>query len=210
LSVRTTSYERRTETLLAVTTSGLLVRTDGDEKRTLADLSELGISPRAWLAALSNGLITVNSQRGMLLLRRDGVLFATASLGSTRVDKPPATIVSDVVPLRGGRGVVFVVNRRRRWRDGGTDRVLLLERGHRVPRVLYARRAGALQCGYWANLSLHGETLLYWPSQGRALVALDARGARAPLDLWPTIRRVPGLRHRPWLRRAGWLSTWNQ
>jgi len=208
-SVRWTAYERKTQSLLAISTSNRLLRTDGRRWTTLADLRSLGLARHPWLEVLPRGLIHVGSGNRMLLLRRDGTRFASALLTRTTHSNPGETIVSSLLPLPAQRGVVFAVNYRGAGKAGATDRVLLLERGRHVPRVLYERRANPVQCGYWANLSLHGNSLLYWPSQGRALVVLDTIRKRAPVDLWPTVLRTPGFRHRGWLRRAAWASAWN-
>ncbi len=208
-SVRWTAYERETQSLLAISTSNLLLRTNGRQWTTLADLRSLGLARHPWLEVLPRGLIHVGSGNRMLLLRRDGTRFASASLARKPHGNRGETIVSSLLPLPAQRGVVFAVNYRGVGKAGATDRVLLLERGRHVPRVLYERRANPVQCGYWANLSLHGNSLLYWPSQGRALVVLDTLRRRAPVDLWPTVLRTPGFRHRGWLRRAAWASAWN-
>ncbi len=208
-SVRWAAYEREMQSLLAISTSNLLLRTDGRRWTTLGDLRSLGLARHPWLEVLPRGLIHVGSGNRMLLLRRDGTRFASASLARTTHSNPRETIVSSLLPLPAQRGVVFAVNYRGVGKAGATDRVLLLERGRHVPRVLYERRANPVQCGYWANLSLHGNSLLYWPSQGRALVVLDTLRRRAPVDLWPTVLRTPGFRHRGWLRRAAWASAWN-
>jgi hypothetical protein len=208
-AVRSSAYDRVTHSLFAISASNLLVRTDGRQTTALADLHSLGLTLHPWLELLPRGLIHIGSGNRLLLLRRDGTRFATASLAGPAHGSPAETIVSSILPLPGQRGVVFVVATRRVGTSTATDDVLLLERGRHVPHLLYERRTIPLQCGYWANLSLHGNSVLYWPSQGRALVALNTLQRRAPVDLWQVVLRTPGFRHGGWLRRAAWASAWN-
>ena len=207
--VKWSTYDRATQSVFAISNSNLLIRTEGRQTTTLADLRSLGLAQHPWLEVLPRGLIHIGSGNRMLLVRHNGTRFASASLARPRGDNLGETIVSALLPLPADRGVVFVVNSRRTEKGSSMDRVLLLERGHSKTRLLYERRAIPLQCAYWANLSLHGNSVLYWPSGGRALVALNALGQRAPIDLWPVLVRTPGFRHQGWLRRAAWASTWN-
>jgi hypothetical protein len=207
--VKWSAYDRETQSVFAINNSNLLIRTDGRQTRKLADLRSLGLARHPWLEVLPRGLVRISSGNRMLLVRRDGTRFASAWLGRPTRGNLGETIVSSLILLPAERGVVFVVNSRRTENGSAVDRVLLLERGHRKPRVLYERRAIPLQCGYWANLSVHGNSVLYWQSGGRALVALNPLGRRASVDLWPVLLRTPGFRHRGWLRRAAWASAWN-
>jgi hypothetical protein len=192
--VSNTAYEPRAQTLVAVTPSHLLVRTDGRTTKTLANLRALGFARHAWVEVLSNGLIKILAERGVLLLRPDGTRYASA---------PEVEITSNLLALQGGRGVVFVL------RGGASDRIVVLERGHRDVRVLDERTVGPRGCGYWANMSLAGDDVLYWPSTGHALVSIDGRGRAEPRDLWPLVRGLPGFRYRGRIYRAAWASAWN-
>jgi hypothetical protein len=206
--VKWSAYDRGTESVFAISNSNLLMRTDGLQTTTLADLRLLGLARHPWLEVLPRGLIRISSGNRMLLLRRNGTRFASASLARPKPGNLGETIVSTLLLLPAERGVVFVASSRTE-RGSSLDRVLLLERGHSRTRVLYERGAIPLECGYWANLSLHGNSVLYWPSGGRALVALNPLGRRAPVDLWPVLLHTPGFRHHGWLRRAAWASAWN-
>ncbi len=194
--------------MFTITTSDLLVRTDGRRRTVLADLVKFGLADQPWLELLPSGLVKVGSDNRLLLLRPDGQRFASAVLARGSRKRAGAIIVSSFLTLPRRRGVVFVAQRGRGTGLTAIDRVLLLERGHRVPRVLYEARAET-GCGYWANLSLRGDDVLYWPSTGHALVDLDTSGLRAPLDLWPTVHRIPGLRNHARIHRAAWASAWN-
>lgn len=196
--VTQTAYDGRTRTLVAITTSHQLVRTDGERSVVLADLARLRAPRPPWLELLSSGLIKVGSENRVLLLRPDGRTFASAGLPRD------ALIVSDFLPLPRGRGVVFAAQ------DSGVDRILLLERGRYVVRVLYDAQAVPTGCGYWANLSLAGQDVLYSPSTGRGLVAVDASGRTAPRDLWPLVHRIPGFRGHGRILRATWAPNWNR
>ena len=190
--VSSVAYDRRTQTLVAVTRSHLLVRTDGERIGVLADLKS---ARQPWLELVSGGLIEITAGNRILLLHPDGSRFASSSLSRD------ARFVSDFVGL--AHAVVYVTQR------GGFDRILLLERGRHVPRVLYAARVGSTGCGYWANLSTAGDHLLYWPSTGRGIVAIDVAGRSRPRNLWPLVHRIPGFRHHGRIFRAAWASSWN-
>jgi len=182
--VKWSAYDRGTESVFAISNSNLLIRTDGRQTKTLADLRSLGLGQHPWLEVLPRGLIRISSGNHMLLVLRNGRRFASASLAPSTRGKLGETIVSTLLPLPAERGVAFVTSSRTE-KGSAMDRVLLLERGHSKARLLYERPALPLQCAYWANLSLHGNSVLYWPSGGRALVALNPLGRRAPVDLSP-------------------------
>jgi hypothetical protein len=190
--VTNTAYDTRTESVVAVTRSHLLIRTDGRTTATLVNLRTLGFARHAWVEVLSNGLIKILADRGMLLLRPDGRRYAST---------PEAGITSNLLTVSGG--VVFVVQR------GGLDRIVLLQRGRRTVRVLDELSVGPRGCGYWANVSVSGDNVLYWPSTGHAIVSIDSSGRARPRDLWPIVRRLPGFRHEGRIYRAAWASAWN-
>jgi hypothetical protein len=191
-----TAYDRNTRTLVALTSSRLLIRTDGRRTTTLASFRQ---ARALSLDLLPNGLIEVQSARRLFLLLPDGTRFASAALAP-----PTSREVSATVPLPRRRGVVFVVDR------NGSDRVLLLERGGRVPRLLYERRTQDPGCGYGVTLSLQGDQALYFPSGGRSLVAFDTLGRRNARNLWPLVHRIPGFRGHGRIYRAAWASAWNR
>ena len=192
-----TAYDRRTETVVAITSSHLLVRTDGERTVVLADLARVGSPRPPWLEVLAGGLIKIGSENRVLLLRANGTRFASANLART------ALIVSNFLTLPHVRGVAFVAQ------QSGIDRVMLLERGHHIARVLYTARGEPTGCGYWASLSLTADQLLYWPSTGRGLEAIDASDRSAPRDLWPLVHRIPGFRGHGRIFRAAWATAWN-
>jgi hypothetical protein len=185
------AYDRDTQSVVAITPTGQVIRTEG---RTTVRLASLHAGRNPWVEVLRGGLIKIGFDNRLVLLEPDGTLFA-----STR----EKNIVSNLFTLPHRRGVVFVAQR------GGVDRVLLLDRRARSAQLLYQHRTGPRGCGYWANLSLVGNNLLYWPSTGRALVAIDATNDSHPRDLWRLLRRIPGFRHGGLIRRAAWASAWN-
>jgi len=190
--VTNAAYDTRTESVVAVTRSHLLTRTDGRRTTTLANLRTRGFARHASVEVLSNGLIKILADRGILLLRADGTRYASA---------PEVEITSNLLTVSGG--VVFVVQR------GGFDQIVLLQPGHRTVRVLDELSLGPRGCGYWANASLAGDDILYWPSTGHAIVSIDGSGRARPRDLWPIVRRLPGFRHQGRIYRAAWASAWN-
>src|SRR5205823_3023541 len=135
-TVYATAYDLRTETLVALTDMDRLIRTDGSTVTTLDTLKDVGHAWPSWLEVLPNGLIEIQSTNRRFYFSPDGRRFASAVLPRKAID------VSGTLPLAHGRGVVFAIHR------GGSDRVLLLERGHHVPRELYRRRVPATGCGY--------------------------------------------------------------
>jgi hypothetical protein len=185
------AYDRNTQSVVAITSTGRVIRTDGQTRVTLARLRG-GRNP--WVEVLPGGLIKVCFDNRLVLLEPDGTPFV-----STR----EKNIVSSLFILPHRRGVVFVSQR------GGLDRVLLLERRARSAQLLYQHRTGPRGCGYWANLSLVGNNVLYWPSTGRVLVAIDAGKDSRARDLSRLLRRIPGFRHGGLITRAAWASAWN-
>jgi len=185
------AYDRDTQSVVAITSTGHVIRTDGRTTVTLARLRG-GRSP--WVEVLPGGLIRIGFDNRLVLLGPDGTFFASAR---------EKNIVSNLFMLPHRRGVVFVAQR------GGLDRMLLLERRARTAQLLYQHRTGPRGCGYWANLSLVGNNVLYWPSTGRALVAIDATNHSRARDLWRLLRRIPGFRHGGLITRAAWASAWN-
>jgi hypothetical protein len=192
--VSNAAYDQETETMVAVTTSRQLVRTDGRAVIALTDLRRLGFARNAWVDILPSGLIRITAINGLLLLRPDGTRY-----GSARESE----VWSNLLMLPDRRGVVFVL------RHGGFDRIVLLKRGGRSVLVLAERRAGPRGCAYWANLSLAGGNVLYWPSTGHALVSIDTSGSTSPRNLWPLVQRLPGFRHEGRIYRAAWATAWN-
>jgi len=175
----------------------MLVRTDGRQVSQLARLRRIGHAWPSWLEVLPDGLIDIEWRHNRLFLRPDGRRFASASLSRR------AITLSSAVALPFRRGVVFAVRR------DGNDRVLLLERGHRVPRILYERHGGSLGCGYGVGLSLVRNQLLVSSSDERTLVVLDPRGKRPAQDLWPIVHRIPGFRGHGRIHRVAWAPAWN-
>jgi hypothetical protein len=196
-TVYATAYDARTETLVALTDVDRLIRTDGSTVKTLDILRDVGHAWPSWLDVLPNGLIEIQSTNRRFFFSPDGRRFASAVLPRKAID------VSGTLSLADRRGVVFAIH------HGGSDRVLLLERGDRIPRELYRRRVAATGCGYRVNLSLRGDQVLYWSSPGRALVELDTMGRMGAHDLWPIVHRIPGFRGHGRIYRANWASAWN-
>jgi hypothetical protein len=186
-----TAFDRGTQTIVAITASRHLIRTDG---QTTVRLTSFRRGRHPWVEVLAGGLLKVGFENRLVLLEPNGKPFA-----SIRAED----VVSNVFMLPHRRGVVFVVQR------GGVDRVLLLERGARSAGVLYEHRTGPRGCAYWANVSVVGDDVLYWPSTGHALAVIDTSGRAAPRSLWPLVQRLPGFRHHGRIYRAAWASAWN-
>lgn len=188
------TYDRNTQTIVAIASRQLLVRTDGRRTIVLATLGKLGAARDAWVEVLPSGLIRISAANRLLLYESDGRPFASAAGVDTW---------SSVLTLPRQRGVVFVGQRH------NLDRVVLLRRGRRAGRILYETPTGPRGCGYWANLSQAGDGFLYWPSTGHALVLIDTSGRAVARNLWPDVQRLPGFRHHGRVFRAGWATAWN-
>jgi hypothetical protein len=177
--------------IVLLTRGGRVVRTDGVRDRTVADLHDLGFARQAWLSLLPSGLMQVTSGNRVLFLQPDGRRFASAAFAQTTKSRLGGVIVSEVVPLRGRDAVLFAVSRRA-MHGLGTESVFRLDRGHRVPRLLFAARDQWATCGEWATLSLRRGGVLYASSEG-SLAILDPIGGRSPIDLTALARRLsPG------------------
>lgn len=176
-----------TQTVLYVTASGSLVRTDGRSSQHLADLRSLGFSPHATLQVLSRNLIAISSPARLAVLRGDGSLFAAMeyppdSTGLTHgwptfaVSDDRVAAAVELVRSTGGTAGedVYVL------RPGGTQ-------GTRLARL----QDDWVGCGWLVTMVWRGDWLLYSDSVVNVL-AIDTNGG-ARVDLSKAARQLPGV-----------------
>jgi hypothetical protein len=168
--------------VVLVTRSGLLARTDG---RRLEPLADVHAFREPALELPGGGLITVfsDSANRLLVLDSGARPFASATIARW----PTAAAVSAE-----NEAIAFVVTRWSSDYKRGTDAVVVLRRGARSAVQVYERRHRGSPCGRMAALAWYGHDLLYWTTEG-ALVVLNSRQARPPVDLTETVAGLPGL-----------------
>jgi hypothetical protein len=192
--------------LIVLRTDGVIVRTDGWHTRTLTDLRTLGMAKDPWLEQLPGGLIQVMAGNRVLFLDRNGRRFASASFARPHKHDGGGQIVGGPLPLPDRSAIVFAVNRRRTWTDPGVETVYRLDRGHRVPRPLFATRLERLTCGQWATLMYLRGRVLFAASEGQTAV-LDPAGRARPIDLTRLVSRLQPANPNPGRSsEAVWLS----
>jgi hypothetical protein len=192
--------------LIVLTTDGRIVRTEGWRSTTLIDLRPLGMARQPWLQLLSGGMLEVTSGSRVLFVDRHGHRFASAAFARPHGHDPGGQIVGMPLPLPDRSGVVFAVSRRRTWEDPGTETVYRLDRGHRVPRRLFAARLDRLTCGQWATLIYLRGRVLFAAGEGPTAV-LDPTGRTRPVDLTALVRRLQPSNPNPdQSSEAVWLS----
>lgn len=192
--------------LVVLRTNGVIVRTDGWRSKTLADLRPLGMANDPWLELLPGGLMKVTAGNRVLFLDRDGRRFASAAFARPHKHDGGGQIVGGPLPLPDRSAVVFVVNRRRTWTDPGVETVYRLDRGHRVPRPLFATRLERLTCGQWATLMYLRGRVLFAATEGQTAI-LDPAGRARPIDLTRLVGRLQPAHPNPdQSSEAVWLS----
>jgi hypothetical protein len=169
--------------------SGRVLRTDGSTPVAFANLGRLGLSRRPELDPLGR-LLALRDQRRIVVLRRDGSLFASTALPRrrSRVDG----VSSPLVASSAGRSVAFTLTRgNTAYGSRGNEAVYLLRAGMRRAVRLHTERLRFAVCERGADLAWHGRWLLYSASEGNVVV-LDGRGRRRTLDLTRTALGLPG------------------
>ncbi len=174
---------------IVLRTDGVILRTDGWRSRTLADLRPFGMAKDPWLARLDGGLMQVTAGNRVLFLDRDGRRFASAAFARAGKRDAGGAIAGNVVLLPDRSAVLFVVTRRKSWKDPGVDTVYRLDRGHRVPRPLFVTRVRQLTCGDWAGLAYRRGRVLFGSNEA-GIAILDPTGRARPIDLTGVSRRL--------------------
>jgi hypothetical protein len=156
--VRSPVYDRIDRTVVMVTWSGAVIRTDGMHTWRLAKASR-----QSWVTLLASRTLQVTTGKRLLYLRPNGSPYAAT---------PPTA--ESVLDLPVQRSLVYIVNKRGRG-PMGVNHVYLV-RGFQRPRQLYAHRVPYASCGEWACLSQANGNVLYANNEG-PIAILDRRDA---------------------------------
>ena len=170
--------------------NGRTLRTDGSAPIRLADLTRLKLSRRPEIDPLGR-LLALRDQRRIVVLRRDGSLFASARIPRrrSRVDG----ISSALVASPDGRSVAFTATRgNTAYGSRGTETIYVLRAGARRAARLHTERLRFAICERGADLAWHGRWLLYAAAEGN-VVLVDTREPGRTLDLTRTVLRLPGV-----------------
>ena len=176
-----------TQTVLYVTASGSLVRTDGRSKQHLADLGSLGFGLRATLQVLPRSMIGISSPDRLAVLRGDGSLFAAMEypVDSARMTHGwPAFAVAD------DRVAAAVELERPTGGTAGEDLYVLTPGGAQGTRLVRLQDEW-VGCGWLVTMVWHGDWLLYSDSVVNVLAIDTSGGGR--VDLSKTARQLPGV-----------------
>lgn len=185
---RTATFDQHTKTLYYVTRNGVVARFDGVRRVGLARL------PAAWrwpsLHVLEDGHISVLSDRGLLIVRRSGGVFASAQM------RPPTQkrsgYVLDGAITKRTSAVALTSSKRGGWSTmKGEARVSVLRAGARRATIVYRHRVQNFGCGWGTGLAWQGDWLLYTTSATQKVVAIDTSSDRQ-VDLTSFVRSLPG------------------
>jgi hypothetical protein len=175
--------------LVMLRTDGVIVRTNGWRSRKIADLRRAGMTRYPWLQRLDGGMWQVEAGNRVLFLRHDGSRFASLALKRGGQRDPAGSIAGNVLPLPDRSAVLFVVSRRKTWRDPGVYTIYRLDRGHHVPQPLFTARVRRLTCGDWAGLAYRDGHVLFGSNEA-GIAIVDLAGRARPIDLSRFTRRL--------------------
>ena len=167
---------------------GALATSNGGTARVVVNLHALGLGPQPFFELLDAGLVALGGQRRLVVLRRDGALFAATALpsgfGATYLLTSRLTVDGDRIAFTLGN-----------LADGGdvtTERVFVLRAGEmQATQVLQAELDGT-PCGPPSIVAWKGDWLLYSAPEGRA-VAIDTADASRFVDLSSFVMSLPGI-----------------
>jgi hypothetical protein len=149
--------------LLYLTPSGALVRTDGEHTARVADADDLA-GPARHVEVLADRSVAILGARQLAVVSPAGRLIASASAPGRRF------ITQEVSAAPDGRGYAYVVTDQRV--KGGIDHVELLLPGGRVPRTLATVPVSRKGCGWGSEVRWDGSRVRYRNADGGRL-ALD-------------------------------------
>jgi hypothetical protein len=176
-----------TQTVIYVTASGSLVRSDGRTKQTLADLGSLGFGLRVTLQVLPRNMIAISSPERLALLRGDGSVFAAMDYPAAPAGLTYGWATFAVADDR----VAVAVELANREGTLGEDVLFVLKAGDRQGDQLAHEQTQWAGCGWMVTLLWHGDWLLYSDSFVDVL-AIDTNGG-GRVDLSETARQLPGV-----------------
>lgn len=181
--LRWLQFDQSTRTLLAISWQGILERYHDRRWAPIANLPELGLGRHTMFEQLDGGLVGLLDGRRVVLLHRDGSLFASARFAAGNVAGE-----SGLVASRTGTVVAFVVSHGTAAQPRGSESVELLREHERRAHTLYQGSVPGRQCGRWATLAWRGSWLLYSVTSGKTLL-LDSHGDRR-LDLTAVVHEL--------------------
>lgn len=158
---------------------GVLMSARGPHVRRLASLAALGMPRDSWLQPVG-GLLELQDNRRLMLLRADGSLFAWTPL--PRRDGETETISSSLVASPGETAVAFTAaagestDPNDAARALGTETTYLLRAGARTAVALHTEHVRFRVCERGARLHWSGRRLLYDNSEGNRAVIDTAGG----------------------------------
>jgi hypothetical protein len=181
----------RTSGELYFVANGRVERSDGRRTVNVASLAHYGLSRAPELEPLGR-LLALRSRRRVVVLRRNGSLFA-----ATRLPRPRSRvdgISSALAAAPSGRAVALAFTRgNTAYGSRGSEAVYVLRRGERRARPIHRERMRFAVCERGADIAWHGRWILYSTSEGN-LVAIDTHGRRSTVGLTRTVLRLPGTR----------------
>jgi hypothetical protein len=167
--------------------NGRVLRTNGLAPVGFADLARLELTRRPDLNPLGR-LLALRDQRRIVVLRRNGSLFASARIPPrrSRVDG----ISSAFTAAPDGRAVAFAAARALHG-SLGVEMIYLLRAGTRRVAAVHSVHLRFAVCERAADLAWHGRWLLYSASEGNVVV-VDGDRRRRGIELTRTVLRLPG------------------
>jgi hypothetical protein len=194
--LREVRFDSTSETMLALTRSGILRRFDGHHWSHLANLRTHGFRRAVLFEPLAGGLIGLLEGARIGVLRADGSLFATAAFPA-RLKQSSVAGHSGMVANANGSAVAFAVTRGNDgYGNAGMESLYEVRPGDSRARMLYRGRLRFAICERWVSLSWHGNWLLYATTEGQT-IALDSNSPGRRADLSGLVRRLGSLDAEP-------------
>jgi hypothetical protein len=164
---------------------GRLMVTEGQRPASLARLAALGFTGAPTLEPVGS-LLALHDWRHLVILRADGSHYASTLLPGRR---KRADLISSAVTANGfGDAVAYTVTTRT---PRLAETTYLLRPGGSAATPVYTQRVDYFKvCERMADLSWHGDWLLYSSSEGN-VVAFDTRGKALPVELSTFAQGLP-------------------
>jgi hypothetical protein len=190
-NVRALAFDESSATLLFVSVDGVLFRTDGRTTTPLVSLRSLGLPRSVQLEPVGAGLIALPAPDRLVVLRADGSVFASSFF--SRVERRQGRLAFDSWPVAGPGGVAFTITDPDGSNSFGYENVFVLGEGSTQATRLWRAQVEYEGCGWYTTLAWHGDWLLYAAPAVTSVLAIDASGADAAVDLTRFVRSLPGV-----------------
>jgi hypothetical protein len=152
------AVEPRSDSVLYVTRSDELVRTDGLRTTHLGSVTRLTADPRG-IEALADGSTAIFAPRRIAIIGAAGRLIASAPV------RRRALLTQNVSAAPDGHGYAYVLTTRRD--NAGTDTVELLLPGAHVARTVATIPVSLQACGWGSTVTWAGSSIHYRNLDGR-------------------------------------------